>query len=294
MKKLTQDIFQVIICGLIIGSLAIFGISEYQKSIQLKNFQMEYNSITTETIGLIANQLNIFDKKISAMPEQIKMNRQKFEEKLKQVNVVIINKTLQASGSGVTIKYKDNFYVLSAGHMVENNTDEIYLKENGTEICQLTVVKHAFNNEPLTIESNDLVLFRPKDRNVVPRIYVELADIEPGISSQLYIVGNPLGLEDIISEARTLIYRGKFMYIKGDSYFGNSGGGIYTIEGKLVGIMSHVSPIQPYPDYNILPKDPNEACQHVAGVPAYVINGVVRLSVIRQFLETITTNWINE
>ena len=66
------------------------------------------------------------------------------------------------------------------------------------------------------------------------------------------------------------MYKGNFMYVKGDSYFGNSGGGIYTRDGKLVGIMSHIFPIQPFAD-----------------VPPYVINGVVRLSTILEFLREV-------
>jgi hypothetical protein len=77
------------------------------------------------------------------------------------------------------------------------------------------------------------------------------------------------------------------MLIKGDSYFGNSGGGIYTRDGKLVGIMSFIFPIQPFPDRIVQSEDPDAPLQLIPGVPAYVINGVVRLEVILKFLEEV-------
>jgi hypothetical protein len=171
--------------------------------------------------------------------------------------------------------------------MAEEETDIITLSENGQEICELEIVKHLYEGEITSYESNDLILLRPKNPNIVPRIYTELADTESAISSELYIVGNPLGIEDIISDARTTMYRGNFVYVKGDSYFGNSGGGIYTRDGKLLGIMSHIFPIQPFPDKIIGTGDPDEPLQLVPGIPAYVINGAVRLDVIKKFLEEV-------
>jgi S1-C subfamily serine protease len=58
------------------------------------------------------------------------------------------------------------------------------------------------------------------------------------------------------------------MYVIATTYFGNSGGGIYNYDGKLVGIMSHIANLKPKED-----------------LPDYVIAGAVRLETILKFME---------
>jgi len=210
------------------------------------------------------------NQKIIDLPNVEKFKKQILEYKLQQVNVEIINKTAQAQGSGVTLKYKGKFYILSAGHMLNDITDELVLCENGVEICMLEVVKlsHTFlNNEP---KGTDLVLLKPKDPLIQPKVYVELAEEEPSTPAEIYIVGNPLGMEDVLTDGRIISYFNDFVYFIDHSYFGNSGGGIYTKDGKLVGIVSHMAPIQPNPN-----------------IPPYMIHGAQRLNVILQFLQGI-------
>jgi len=218
----------------------------------------------------INNNTNQLNQKLMDLPNVEKFKKQILEYKLQQVNVEIINKTAQAQGSGVTLKYKGKFYILSAGHMLNDITDELVLCENGVEICMLEVVKlsHTFlNNEP---KGTDLVLLKPKDSLIQPKIYVELAEEEPSTPAEIYIVGNPLGMEDVLTEGRIISYFNDFVYFIDHSYFGNSGGGIYTKDGKLVGIVSHMAPIQPNPN-----------------IPPYMIHGAQRLNVILQFLQGI-------
>lgn len=297
MRKEISELIDCVIIGIVLGGIAIFGITQYQTNgilvnkIDALDYQLKSSErITDYTIKGVSKDLedNYKDltKKIEQVPDLIKEAKIAMEAKLKKVNVFVTNTTLGATGSGVTIKYKGKFYVLSAGHMAENETDELSLSENGQEICQLEIVKHSYDGGIASYDSNDLILLRPKNPNIVPKVYVELADIEPEVSNELYIVGNPLGIEDVVSDARVTFYKGNFMLIKGDSYFGNSGGGIYTRDGKLVGIMSFIFPIQPFPD-RIVQEGNQQPITLIPGIPAYVINGVVRLDVIRKFLEEV-------
>ena len=60
------------------------------------------------------------------------------------------------------------------------------------------------------------------------------------------------------------------MYYRDSTYFGNSGGGVFTKDGKLVGIVSHMIGDQPDPE-----------------VPPFMLYGAIRLSVIYHFLSDI-------
>lgn len=223
--------------------------------------------------------LNLY-RKIDKLPQKIESDKLYLEKFLQQVNVEIRNITVGSLGSGVSIKYKGQFYILSAGHLATKTTigtqDILELWENGQRICALKIIKHSvmsFNNENKDdfTKGVDLLLLKPINPLYYPLYYVELDDKEPVTASEIYIVGNPMGIEDVVSMGRIIQYQNNFMYYINHTYFGNSGGGIYTKQGKLIGIVSHMLPIQPNPF-----------------VPPYMTYGAVRLSVIQQFLMELT------
>lgn len=216
---------------------------------------------------LSATMKTTTEDRIDARLEKQRLDKIKLEQTLKQIDVMVINKTIDGLGSGVTIKYKDKFYILTAGHMAQSPTDEIYLFENNNKICQLEIVKQDYSGD-IDTASNDLLLLRPINPNIEPKFYTEIAENEPVTGTQVYIVGNPMGIEDVISDGRVAIYQGNFMYYIDHTYFGNSGGGVYTENGKLVGIVSHMRNLKPMEGYS-----------------DYIINGAVRRDIIAKFLE---------
>jgi len=282
MKKFYEDLIECAVASIIIAAIIVSSVLQFQNNEILKNkidnleSQMKssenLNSYSLKGISEeIKENYSKLIKQIEQVPVLEKITKLELEARLQQINVMVFNESIGATGSGVTIKWKNNFYVLSAGHMASKPEDKLSLNENGVMICELEIVKIAYDEE-LTENGNDLILLRPKNINIVPKIYVEIADIEPETSNELYIVGNPMGVEDVVSDARAIMYRGNFMYmIATSSYFGNSGGGIYTREGKLVGIMSHLVPIQPFAD-----------------APVWTIHGCVRLNVILEFLRGVS------
>jgi len=213
------------------------------------------------------------EDRLKNLPNKIKTDRFILEQKLKLINARINNETIGALGSGVAIKYKGKFYILSAGHLatviLKGEQDDLSLWEYNRKICDLEIVKHKYNTHEETDATmgEDLILLRPKDRDIIPRYYVDIDSTEPITGSEVYIVGNPMGIEDVVSMGRVIQYKNNFMYITDNIYFGNSGGGVYTIEGKLVGIVSHMHPMQPD-----------------KGVPPYMIYGIVRMNTIREFM----------
>lgn len=243
--------------------------NDIQKEVRLNNQILnsifkQLNDINTK---LNDNYKDLIEQ-IENVPEKERTKEIILEQKLKRINIVIINETMEAQGSGVTIKYKEKFYVLSAGHMAKTLEDKLYLYENKKQICEMEIVKHDYNDEEFSTDNNDLLLLKPKNPYIKPNVYTELADVEPITGTEIYIVGNPMGIEDVISEGRCIEYIDNFMYYINHTYFGNSGGGVYTKDGKLVGIVSHMWNLRPYPQ-----------------VPDYIVNGAVRLNIIKKFLE---------
>jgi len=233
----------------------------------------EINKSREESINKIVEQEKLLSQKIYDLPKVCELKKIALEQKLLQVTVVVNNVTAESLGSGVTIKYKNKFYILTAGHMLDNKDDKLTLSENGSYIGELEVVKWDYTWDDDTIDVTkvkDLLLLKVKNPNITPKFYVELADTEPITSSEVYIVGNPAGMEDVLCEGRVIRYAENFVYYINHTYYGNSGGGLYTKDGKLVGIVSHMLPIS----YNPI-------------VPAYMIYGATRLNVIIEFLQGI-------
>jgi S1-C subfamily serine protease len=271
MTKFTKDLIGAIVGGFLLGGLIMIGIIQVQninKKVDYLESQIyASDKISDYNLRGVENSLN---QKIKDLPNQIRQDKIKLEQTLKQINVMVVNEG-KGLGSGVSIKYKGKFYVLTAGHMAENPTDDLALYENGNKICKLVIVKQDYTMRDETgTTGNDLLLLKPENPNIQPRYYVELADNEPITGTEVTIVGNPLGIEDVISIGRIAIYKNNFMYFRDSTYFGNSGCGIYNDEEKLVGIMSHVIAKQPNADF-----------------PAFVIEGAVRLNTIKKFLEDI-------
>jgi S1-C subfamily serine protease len=253
---------------------ALIAVIEYQREQEVK---------TNISLDIISNHLNSINKKLEIIEEKTedktladtvnriikkdKFNKFLFEKKLQQINVFIKEESVDLEtneksgciGSGVSIKYKNNYYVLSAAHLVRADNSVLTLMENDQEICELEVVK-------INVEQ-DLVIMRPKNRNIKPLYYSELADTEPLTAQEIYIVGNPAGIEDIVSEGRVAFYNESYMVIRDGCYFGNSGGGVYNKQGQVVGIVSAVTEI------------PNGM-----GFPGYILDLMVRLNVIKTFL----------
>jgi S1-C subfamily serine protease len=226
----------------------------------LENYQASVlNARGINTLaGVVSDLIDILP---TVVDRQIDLRKQvdlQLNKNLLMVNIRIENRTGQSLGSGVSFKYNGKFYILTAAHLADALTDELVLVENETDICQLSIVKQS--------KESDLMLLVPTI-DITPTFYVELADKEPEVSEKFKVIGNPMGLNDIYHEAIVVKYQTKYMIGLGRSYFGNSGGGAYNSDGKLVGICSCMFVLTPDPQ-----------------VPGYVLDGYIRLSVIKEFL----------
>jgi len=292
MINLKRDLIESIVLGLIIGIIGILAIVQFQqtKTIDIQNIETitslksdiksleeeivyaeKYNNfmftVMNSTDNIILGTQNGMIKQIENLPNKIKYDKIKLEKKLQACNVMIHNETLQEIGSGVTLKYKSKFYILTAGHMLNERTDKLTFSQNEENFGELEVIKWDFDLTDNTLKGNDLLLLQPKNKELIPKVYVELADYEPDTALEVCIVGNPMEIENCVSTGRVLTYQDNFMYISDNIYFGSSGGGVYNPEGKLIGIVSHMTQLQP--DKSVYP---------------FIIHGIVRLNVIKEFI----------
>jgi S1-C subfamily serine protease len=240
--------------------------SEINNSKEFNLFMFKLIDINENIILQTQKSLN---KRIDTLPDKIKYDKFMLEKKLQSVNVVIHNETVGSLGSEVTLKYKDKFYILTAGHMLNRDTDKLTFSQNGENFGELEIIKWIFDPTDETLKGVDLLLSQPKNKDLIPKIYIELADYEPLIATEVYVVGNPMGIENVISDGRIIAYEENYMIFIDHSYFGNSGGGVYTKEGKLIGINSIISDLK------------NKSGSEIS----YVIGGTMRLDVIKSFLE---------
>ena len=189
----------------------------------------------------------------------IDVNQSAVEKNIVDSVYYIINESWGSQGSGVMVKYNNKFYVFSVGHMSDASDDAIYLKEGDRKLCQLSIL--------IDDDNLDFAVFGITDPEFVPTTYVELADSWVK-KEEIYICGNPLGIEDMFSEGRIIKDKDSFVYFYDHVYFGSSGGGIFNKKGQLIGNISHMRAMQPNPD-----------------VPAFLIHGATDLDKMKALLK---------
>lgn len=97
---------------------------------------------------------------------------------------------------------------------------------------------------------HDLAIVVAKGRAVPEHAWSEVATEMPALGEHVYIVGHVKGLYWSFIEGVVSAYRkeltapgvivGPFVQVSAPVYFGNSGGGVFDSEGKLVGIASFI------------------------------------------------------
>ena len=247
-------------------------LKEYQKYINdsierdlvINRTILELNKTTNEDLKkLSSNLISYMDRK--------ELKRTVIEKTLLFTNVCVQNITAKTFGSGTIIKYNNKFYILSAGHLVKEKTDVLKLYDHGVEVTDLKIVKLE-NDFP----KQDLVLFKMERTITDPKYYIEIAEKEPLQADSVYILGNPMGLEDTLSDGRVIGFKDNYMHIIGTSYHGNSGGGVFNQEGRLLGVISTI--LSYGTKFNYTQKYQN---------PHFVYHGIVRLSEVLKFLKDV-------
>jgi S1-C subfamily serine protease len=254
MKKVFVKIARIMLISII---LVIFGFTMF--TILSVNKKVSYS------IQEFNNKLREY---IDLQPSRLQQEKRKIEENLINSTYLIKNNTTESQGSGVLIKYNNNFYILSAAHIVgDNNINEISILNN-IELFENNILIGTLSVKKIN-RDYDIVLFsidNIKSLNI--KNYATIADSEPGKAENIYIVGNPVGVEDLLSEGKVITHSKYFAYFYDHSYFGSSGGGIFNQKGELAGTISHMR-------VSILMDIP------------FIIHGATRQSIMVEFLKDI-------
>lgn len=272
------------LCLIILIGMGVFAYQ--QDKVNLIAFTESQQAIDRDFLNILtvmSNQINHNSQYADEMPNIIqkqidkdKLNKFLMLKKLQMVNVMIIGEGTMVmesdgechyqnrekvswQGSGVTLKYKGKYYILSAAHLVATQDTVLKLYENEEYISTLKVVKID--------KDKDLLLLVPENEDCKPKVYAELADCEPLTAQEVIAVGNPVALEDTVSYGTVIKYTDVYMIISNTTYYGSSGGGIYNMRGNLVSIVSAGGNAgHPWPDQ------------------PYYIDFEIRLNVIKEFL----------
>ncbi len=155
--------------------------------------------------------------------------------------------------------------IMMARHIAEQNDEDpdTVTDYDGTPI-HFTMYNEAgqIEEEPYTVhlskvvkvdEDHDLALLEAQGDAVPPHDVAQLASRSPAIGETIHIVGQVKGLYWTYVNGTVAAYRdtlgahtdkkGPWMQVSAPVYYGNSGGGAFDSDGKLVGIASFLVPI---------------------------------------------------
>jgi len=245
----------------------------------------------TQALSENKDILDLVTKVVQALPDamdqRIALQKSKADKavvtarmNLKESTVMIENLTVGAQGSGVMIKVNGEVRVLTAGHMIEDIGDEFVITEKGRQLDHLILVN--------VNKKSDLLLLKFADpEHIVSTVRpLEVAETAPVASSPVNLVGSPIGIEDLYSEGRVVGFSSNYMYFFDHVYFGSSGGGVYNTDGQLIGIISHMLPVQVQGVQFVI-----HACTNLTRIHEFLVDSVTpktNIQLIKQLLEEMT------
>ena len=167
--------------------------------------------------------------------------------------IVQIRTADHSVGSGVFVGDERDQFIVTNCHVVEDNDVVLVVifddTNNGTRMLSEVLAKDK--KRDLCILS---VIFGPEKIEFLDASKEISALSELSIGDDVYAIGNPRGVhltisQGIISQLRDYFedYDGPIIHTDAAIYYGNSGGGLFSNNGKLIGIPTFV-----YPGYDAL------------------------------------------
>lgn len=143
-----------------------------------------------------------------------------------------------ASSTGTLISHKDSYYVLSTSHGVVGGCDNTVIIVSKAEIlpCQEVVVNDVVADysiiriaRPLTAEPVELNSILPRDRQ-----WKRLLSLQ----NKIFYTGFPNSAGPLTISGRIVGFSESFyMFVHSYAWSGSSGSGVFSYDGKLIGIV---------------------------------------------------------
>jgi S1-C subfamily serine protease len=201
-----------------------------RKMVKAMEIQTDINNLQFALVKSLIKDISDLKIYTDNLKESLKSIDNADIENVKRANVLILNYTVQALGSGTHIRIRNQDYILTAGHMIDKKDDIIRAKGDYGDEYVLKLMK--------VDEYNDLALFRIEGG--CPKLgTLEISDIYPKVGSEVTVIGNPAGDEDIVTDGTLCKIEDQFYKVTNKAFFGNSGGAM-LYKGKLVGVCSQV------------------------------------------------------
>lgn len=162
---------------------------------------------------------------------------------------VIENNDVRVIGSAIRIDSLSKYSIfVTANHVIEGVEEK---QGKGTFIIVGNYrTKKVFATEVIyQNKQTDLAILRSLEKKGKYEEKVFVSTEEPKLGDNLFVIGSPLGIERNISKGilSNVLYNGKIVHYRTDAaiFFGNSGGGVFDTNFRLIGIVSSTEGIIP-------------------------------------------------
>ena len=242
--------------GIILGGMAQALAEMRNKTAIYENYQLQELKILMDTIiqvGTITldndksqvDLIKIIEGNITELRDKLTVYKSKLSEfktidmkdikSVLEANVDIYNITVGISGSGTHIKINGESYLLTCAHLIRDDKDFFV-----ADTYKIKLIKSD--------KKRDLALFK---FNSEPDIaYLELSDIQPPTGSEVFVVGNPAQLEDIVTEGIVAMTGGGYLILTNKIFYGNSGGAV-LYKGLIIGVIIQIRHYCPFGSFGI-------------------------------------------
>ena len=173
------------------------------------------------------------------------------ESKIKNMydsSVSILDDDAKPIGAGTIIYNKKGNYmvVLTAAHVVDHmakNNARVYISYMEDSVREMIIYKYNKRVDLAVLVSTT------KEREDGP--YVKLSEIAGKIGQKVWAIGAPLSEERTVTSgiiSNRVFVKKTFLYrVDISAFFGNSGGGLFTEDGKLIGVMNSINLVRVNP-----------------------------------------------
>lgn len=157
-------------------------------------------------------------------------------------SVTIENTNGRSYGSGTIIHNKagQQMFVLTAAHVVkaiQEKKEKIAFTTGYDSIRRETKVYKIDNKCDLAI-----IYTEKFEKKSGP--YIDISLYSPNIGDNVLVIGAPLGADRTVTNgiiSNFVIHEGKVLYrTTAATFYGNSGGGLFNSDGKLIGVVHEV------------------------------------------------------